>query len=1040
MNEFALKLLNMSISAGWMALAVILLRLLLRKAPKWLMVLAWGLVGLRLLLPFTIPSPLSLIPSEETVRIESGAKGAETVIDSGIPAVDGVLNPALRAGEKTETGTPIYFDEESAGEKTPEGSGSETAAESEKKETSFPLLGAIWAAGVVVMLLYAAVSYFSLRRSVGDAIRTEKGIWRSDGVKSPFILGLFRPRIYLPSSMDEETAGYVIAHEKAHLQRKDHWWKPVGYLLLAVYWFHPLLWVAYVLLCRDIEFAADEKAIRERDREWRAAYSSALLAASMPRRRVAACPLAFGEVGTKARIKSLLNYKKPAFWIVIAAVLALAVTATCLLTGPMRRDAGETEPAAEGGLWGQTKALPDGDAVFTEGRTATGLRFETIKFDGVYLYYSMARDGDGYLLLADFDEEGMQLLRLDRDFRIVSKEPVEQDGSEIYAFLDPGKSGEKAFTVEERSVGAASGMDATRPFVCRDGEPLFSAANAAGGYNFIHLLPTEDGLWAINFNFLLLDGKQAKLPEPDPGYMWQGRGFLNFGGTNYAVMGQSKDYSMPEEWYLLELRGKEIGEVRKTNLQGNRFMMGEGAPANVFFHDSRFAFADGEKILLANDIEKEGLDLGGDINGCWREKDRIVMLLGSEGIVVATDSGEPLDGAEGLVIGAVAPPQAAPEAIISLFNREKRGVVTIKRYENEEKLNLALLSKEVDLIWDYDPEILFDRAKAGALEPIGDYMDLSVIYPNLVSLGSRDGKCWFLPADFKLEGMILPESAAGGRGYFRSMEEFDKALGTLPEKEVYLRMTRGSLLRAADPMEWVDPETNACDFQNENFLKLLEIDRRLAENQEIVEANPVGEYNPLFETYVNSKGLGFTWGLEAQNLYYNRRHPESGVSDASRFMPYPGNGRFAGFAVNSYNLVAVSAGSDKKEEIKTFLTYLFSEEAARAAVEDAAYAFEYFPNQKVNKALIDERIDRAREAEENGGYVDIHHTKEEYEKGKEDVAAAIASGDHWYAYAHGELKKIMEEECARYFAGEITAEKAAEYIQNRISLMLAERG
>ncbi|MBR5742523.1 MAG: hypothetical protein IKX85_01875, partial [Clostridia bacterium] len=236
MDEFVLKLLNMSISAGWMVLAVILLRLLQKKAPKWLMVLAWGLVGLRLLLPFTIPSPLSLIPSEETVRIESGAEGKETVIDSGIPAVDGVLNPALRAGESAETGTPVFFDEESAEEKTPEES--ETAAESEKKETSFPLLGAIWAAGAVVMLLYAAVSYFSLRRSVGDAIRVEKGIWRSDGVKSPFILGLFRPRIYLPSSMDEETAGYVIAHERAHLQRKDHWWKPVGYLLLAVYWFH----------------------------------------------------------------------------------------------------------------------------------------------------------------------------------------------------------------------------------------------------------------------------------------------------------------------------------------------------------------------------------------------------------------------------------------------------------------------------------------------------------------------------------------------------------------------------------------------------------------------------------------------------------------------------------------------------------------------------------------------------------------------------------------------------------------------------------
>ena len=329
MDGVALKLFNMSLAAGWLVLAAILFRLLFRKAPKWILCLAWGLVGLRLLLPFTVQSPLSLVPSEEPVRMETSSGERRAVFSSGIPALDAAVNPAAPddPGERAAI-------EEKAPEAAPR--------TGEGGKASFPVFGTVWAAGCAGMLLYAFISFLLLKKQVGAAIPREEGIYIADGVKSPFILGVFRPKIYLPPFLEEETAGYVIAHEKAHLQRKDHWWKPLGWLLLSVYWFNPLLWVAYILLSRDIEFACDEKVIRDLDREKKAGYSAALLRASGPQRRIAVCPLAFGEVGVKKRIKSVFHYKKPAFWIVIAAALALCVTAVCFLTGPMRQNTGDT--------------------------------------------------------------------------------------------------------------------------------------------------------------------------------------------------------------------------------------------------------------------------------------------------------------------------------------------------------------------------------------------------------------------------------------------------------------------------------------------------------------------------------------------------------------------------------------------------------------------------------------------------------------------------------------------------------------------------
>ncbi|MBO5195609.1 MAG: hypothetical protein J6C03_00765 [Clostridia bacterium] len=310
MESIFIKLLNMSISAGWLVLVVIAVRFLFKKAPKWVMCLLWAMVALRLVFPFSIESALSLIPSTETVPDEFLFPGIPE-IHTGVNSLNSVINPII--GE-TLAPNPM------------------TSANPSQILTA--IVSRVWILGVIVMALYAIISYFRIRFKVRISAPKEKGIYITDGINTPFILGIIRPKIYLPSEMAEDNTDYVIAHEKAHLSRLDHLWKPLGYLLLSIYWFNVLMWVAYILLCRDIEVACDEKVIRLLGEENKKAYSEALLSCSVPRRMIAACPLAFGEVGVKARIKSVLDYKKPAFWIIIAALVVSVVVAVCFLTDP----------------------------------------------------------------------------------------------------------------------------------------------------------------------------------------------------------------------------------------------------------------------------------------------------------------------------------------------------------------------------------------------------------------------------------------------------------------------------------------------------------------------------------------------------------------------------------------------------------------------------------------------------------------------------------------------------------------------------------
>lgn len=350
-----LKLLNLSISASWLVLAVLVLRLVSKRSPKWMNVLLWGIVALRLVLPFSIESALSLIPSAETVSPVAVQSAPAPTITSGVSVIDNAVNPSLSehfAAVPTASVNPLYVWTEIA--------------------------GWVWLIGLGAMLLYALASYLRLRRRVSVSLPIQDNIYLCDAISSPFILGVVKPHIYLPSGLDEVQRQNVLSHERAHLARRDHWWKPLGFALLAVYWFNPVLWLAYTLLCRDIELACDERVIRTMDESAVKTYSTVLLACSMPRKAVITCPLAFGEVGVKERVKNALHYKKPAFWVVAASVAVCVVVAVCFLTNP------PTDTDAAGLIGFHREQVTYADVTDASGAQPSNVQLTAEETDAVY--------------------------------------------------------------------------------------------------------------------------------------------------------------------------------------------------------------------------------------------------------------------------------------------------------------------------------------------------------------------------------------------------------------------------------------------------------------------------------------------------------------------------------------------------------------------------------------------------------------------------------------------------------------------------------
>ncbi len=349
MTTAFIKLLNMSITASWLILVVILLRIILKNAPKWIRSILWGLVAVRLICPISIESIFSLLPSAETIP-QDIMYAEKPTIHTGVMAVNSVVNPYLSESMAPRVENSIN-----------------------PMQVVMNVGTVIWVAGMMGMLIYAFISYMRIKRKADVSLPAKENIYFCDYIDTPFVLGILRPRIYLPSSLvEDDKAGFVIAHEKAHIRRRDHWWKPLGFLLLTIYWFNPLIWVAYILLCRDIELACDEYVIGSLKEKEKKSYSDALLSCSMrsagfQRNMISACPLAFGEVGVKDRVKAVLHYKRPAFWLVILGLLACIIAAICFLTDPKDNTSNARSPF---GHSYRVEEVVYGDGRFSFGYTA----------------------------------------------------------------------------------------------------------------------------------------------------------------------------------------------------------------------------------------------------------------------------------------------------------------------------------------------------------------------------------------------------------------------------------------------------------------------------------------------------------------------------------------------------------------------------------------------------------------------------------------------------------------------------------------------
>lgn len=398
MDKLFIEVLNLSIAGSWMILAVLLLRLVLKRAPKAIVCALWLLVGLRLLLPFSVESALSLIPSRQTVSADIvepgtlppvGVSGGQAfhaedggyappsqveLIDSGLPALDRALNPVINESFAPEMGASV-----------------------DPLQVLTAVSGWVWLLGSLVILGYGVISFLRLKLRLRESVLAGPGVREGAMVDAPFVLGIFRPVVYLPLGLSERDREMVLAHEKAHLKRRDNWIKPLAFMLLAVHWFNPLVWVAYVLLCRDIESACDERVLRDMGREERRAYSAALLNCSVRPRMIGACPLAFGELSVKGRIKSVLNYKKPGFWISLAALAACAVVAVCFLTDPVKEPE-EAQPSPE-----PLAAEDEGEAQPQESLAPE----ETMPSVDSSLLFVIPKDGEG----SDYAPESLTQIR-----------------------------------------------------------------------------------------------------------------------------------------------------------------------------------------------------------------------------------------------------------------------------------------------------------------------------------------------------------------------------------------------------------------------------------------------------------------------------------------------------------------------------------------------------------------------------------------------------------------------------------------------------
>ena len=571
------KLLSMSLTASILVIAVLVLRLLLRKAPKALVVVMWALVGIRLVCPVTLKSEFSLLPDVkpmaqeiiETVptvlaepkdwdRTEPGADAGEEV---PLPDTfeDEVLSEMPVVGE-SELSTPIV-------EETPGASPDIYEAESQKTDENrilqaVSVAAKVWICGLIAMLGYSIVSYVRIYRKVRESapFTNHKKVRVCDAIDTPFILGVIRPRIYLPSDVTEPDLGYVLAHEQAHLKRLDHVWKPLGFVLLSVYWFHPILWLAYVLLCRDIESACDEKVVKELGVECKKSYSTALINCSVSRKWIAACPLAFGEVGVKKRIKSILHYKKPAFWLILVAVAACIWLAVSFLTDPK----------------GKEEEVPKREVTVVVGNDYAAYLDEEGKLHVVYDEAGVTEGVDFNKTYQGLGTDRTRLVTIDEEGKLWASYPYTAD--EVQKQIDE---------LFEEISSAGGNMGASH----RDPEMMRAFAKVTDARQIVCDYPYD-------YVVLLADGTVVD----DGGYVYEAlQGVTSFAGDIDGVkLGLKEDGTLviPEMGDLL--RKKKLDEWPEKLAQlcaGSNYFVGLREDGTVIAEDTELNY-------LINDIEQ----------------------------------------------------------------------------------------------------------------------------------------------------------------------------------------------------------------------------------------------------------------------------------------------------------------------------------------------------------------------------------------------------------------------------------------------------
>ena len=509
-----LKLLNLSISASWLVLAVLVLRLISKRSPKWVNVLLWGIVALRLVLPFSIESAVSLIPSAETVSPAAVQFDPAPTITSGVSVIDNAVNPSLSehfAATPEASVNPLYVWTEIA--------------------------GWVWLIGLGAMLLYALVSYLRLHRRVSVSLPVQDHIYLCDAISSPFILGVVKPHIYLPSGLDEVQRQNVLAHEQAHLARRDHWWKPLGFALLAVYWFNPVLWLAYTLLCRDIELACDERVIRTMDESAVKTYSTVLLACSMPRKAVITCPLAFGEVGVKERVRNALHYKKPAFWVVAASVAVCVVVAVCFLTDP------PTDTDATGLVGFHREQVTYADVTDASGAQPSSVQLTAEETDAVYALL-----------------DAMQYKRLG------AASAMQDCYARLYFISAAGERCEVMLSEREMLVNPITGGKTARLYELRSGSTelrdyLFGCIGASEPAEEEMKTMTEPTL-SLTLTVPAAWEDIAELSACDKGTAYLGYGIMLFHLSEKNALAAYPDGGMGNVWWLVAMSWDNFKELR----------------------------------------------------------------------------------------------------------------------------------------------------------------------------------------------------------------------------------------------------------------------------------------------------------------------------------------------------------------------------------------------------------------------------------------------------------------------------------------------